>query len=449
MNRYIKNLKKFFIFFLIFVISFCVMFFIRPGCIDEIRNYGFAYNIYQGMVPYRDFNMIITPLYAFLSSIFVMIFGNHLWSVHIFNSFIVIFMLFLMYRRIKFKVLIFLPIIFMIVFPDYNFFSLFLMIILFEVCNKICKYTDIFIALIISCLFLTKQTIGICCFLPMMFYSKNRVKSFITFMIPIIIFFLYLFYNNALYNFIDYCFLGMFDFSNRNNMYLFLPFEIVILVLLCILLLKRKFSDKELFYAIAYQIITIPICDVFHFFFGMFIILYYLFLKFKVNNFLIFLICLFIMSFFSMYIYKFSFNFYNDKDSFLYGKNFEMTSETVNNMRSSLLKFNDEYDYVYLFFDSSYVMKLDTDISINKFDLINYGNMGYNGIKKYIREIDNMCDNSKTCLFIVGNVAIDHLDDFSEFVGSSQFCIELCKYVDINYKKIDKNSYFYFYSNNN
>ena len=29
---------------------------------DEIWNYGFSYNIATGLIPYKDFNMVITPL---------------------------------------------------------------------------------------------------------------------------------------------------------------------------------------------------------------------------------------------------------------------------------------------------------------------------------------------------------------------------------------------------
>ena len=42
---------------------------------DEIWNYGFAYNIATGLIPYKDFNMIVTPLFPMISAIFMKIFG--------------------------------------------------------------------------------------------------------------------------------------------------------------------------------------------------------------------------------------------------------------------------------------------------------------------------------------------------------------------------------------
>jgi len=55
---------------------------------DEIWNYGFAYNISNGLIPYKDFNMIITPLFPFLGSVFLSIFGKSLLVYHIFNTLI-------------------------------------------------------------------------------------------------------------------------------------------------------------------------------------------------------------------------------------------------------------------------------------------------------------------------------------------------------------------------
>ena len=38
---------------------------------DEIWNYGFSYNIASGLIPYKDFNMITTPLYSMLGAVFL------------------------------------------------------------------------------------------------------------------------------------------------------------------------------------------------------------------------------------------------------------------------------------------------------------------------------------------------------------------------------------------
>ena len=46
--------------------------------LDQVWAYGFSYNISRGLLPYRDYNMIIGPLYSLLMSIPMKLFGNYL-----------------------------------------------------------------------------------------------------------------------------------------------------------------------------------------------------------------------------------------------------------------------------------------------------------------------------------------------------------------------------------
>ena len=64
-------------------------------------------------------------------------------------------------------------------------------------------------------------------------------------------------------------------------------------------------------------------------------------------------------------------------------------------------------DYIEINTQSS--IKLNLDIPINKYDIINNGNMGYNGSKNYIKEIDEesyklvlcVCKLNLTCEMIL------------------------------------------------
>ena len=47
-----------FVFVLSFLISLLYLYYFRPLVDDELFNYGFAKNILDGLIPYRDFNMI-------------------------------------------------------------------------------------------------------------------------------------------------------------------------------------------------------------------------------------------------------------------------------------------------------------------------------------------------------------------------------------------------------
>ena len=66
-----KNNKNYILeLILIFIVTILFNLFINGLTNDEVWNYGFAYNISNGLIPYKDFNMIITPLFPLIMSIF-------------------------------------------------------------------------------------------------------------------------------------------------------------------------------------------------------------------------------------------------------------------------------------------------------------------------------------------------------------------------------------------
>ena len=398
------NLKKVFFFIICCCFIFSYTYFCSTLFNDEIWNYGFAYNIASGLVPYRDFNMIVTPLYSFLASVFIIIFGHHLWSIHILNALMITSMLFFMSKVIGKKIMILFPVLlFYSYYPGYNLLTLFFLITLLFMCDNEVN-NDILFGIIVGLIFLTKQTVGICLTIPVIFYSKSKKKTIISFMIPILLFLIYLIYNNALFQFIDYCFLGMFDFCNSNKMYLFFPIEVIICIVLFCLLIKSNFKDKELFYVLMYQIITFPICDSSHFMMGFIPIFYYILkniciVKYRIKYY-------FVIILFTTMIWNYSSNdykeihFYSDKSSYLYGRYVDKYIEdSISVISDYMERVKNDYDFIYLLTQNSYEIKLNTSYPINKFDLINNGNMGYHGSDKYINEIQKNCsDNS--CLFI-------------------------------------------------
>ena len=72
----------------IFILTLLYNLICNPVILDEIWNYGFTYNIANGLIPYKDFNMVITPFYPFLGALFLIIFGKSLLVYHIFNALI-------------------------------------------------------------------------------------------------------------------------------------------------------------------------------------------------------------------------------------------------------------------------------------------------------------------------------------------------------------------------
>ena len=103
---------------------------------DEVWNYGFAYNIANGLIPYKDFNMVITPLFPILGAIFMTIFGKNLVIYHIFNAIICTWIFYYMKKNnsksyyIPYFILLFNAL------PNYSLFCILLLYILMDMENK-------------------------------------------------------------------------------------------------------------------------------------------------------------------------------------------------------------------------------------------------------------------------------------------------------------------------
>ena len=80
---------------LLYLTLFCIFLvwnlLLVPLNLDEVWNYGFAHNIYSGLIPYKDFNMILTPFYPFLMSLPFHLFGSSMLVFHIEQAIILLF----------------------------------------------------------------------------------------------------------------------------------------------------------------------------------------------------------------------------------------------------------------------------------------------------------------------------------------------------------------------
>lgn len=177
-NKNLKVIIKYVLLFFTFLIFTLI---ISPMNIDEIWNYGFSYNIYKGLVPYRDFNMVLTPFYPMFISLFLHIFGKGILSIHIANAGILClcsYLLFKMYDKKAYLIIIMFFIPFYLTFPNYNSFLAILTIILIylEKMQDNKKYTDYIIGIILGCLILTKQTVGICVLIGSLLCASDKDK---------------------------------------------------------------------------------------------------------------------------------------------------------------------------------------------------------------------------------------------------------------------------------
>ncbi len=69
--------------------------------LDEIWLYNFARCTLDGLLPYKDFSLIITPLFSIISSIFLRIFGNEMVSLRIAEVIETAMILFVSYKILR------------------------------------------------------------------------------------------------------------------------------------------------------------------------------------------------------------------------------------------------------------------------------------------------------------------------------------------------------------
>jgi hypothetical protein len=113
MKEQYKSILKNIIFYSVIFLTFLIWnLWIVPVNLDEVWNYGFAHNIFNGLIPYKDFNMVITPLYPFLMALPFYIFGSSMLVFHIFNSLMLTILMFFLYKLIGKKALLFMLILF-------------------------------------------------------------------------------------------------------------------------------------------------------------------------------------------------------------------------------------------------------------------------------------------------------------------------------------------------
>ena len=217
--------------------------FLKPlNDLDEMWNYNFSKNIIEGRLPYKDFNIIITPLVPYIGAVFLGIFGNEMISMRIFAIIVDFLILFFSFKiLIKIKVeknlakIIVLGLIYILKTHfriDYNFFSLLLLlfIIYFEIRkkDKTDYKIDIVLGILAGLCICSKHTIGICISIVTLFYQilfikdKESLRKFInTFINRVIglasvicVLFIYFLVFNLWKDFIGYAIIGIKDFNN-------------------------------------------------------------------------------------------------------------------------------------------------------------------------------------------------------------------------------------------
>lgn len=433
-----KHWKLIFVFVFTFLIYLFLGFYINNG--DPNANYGFSHAIKMGEVPYRDFNIISTPFYAFFSSLFLLFYDDFIMFLFA-QTLLVTIMFYFLFQLFENKswIVFFAMILFKFMgfSATYNFCCLVMSVIVLYLETKYPK-KDFLIGFFLALVFLSKQTTGGFFLLPSFFIClkerKRLLKRVIGFLMPCSMLFIYLLFHGALYDFINLCFLGLFDFGGSNS-YLFTIWFFLSIILLGIniifLIRDKKITD---YYGLAYLGFVIPIFDLNHFayYFVGFVIIMMFHMKSLTKYQLLFvsgLIAEFTLFNWSMGIRDQRMVFYRDINHFKYKYNYEVDYK----LDKKLSHFIDQYanydPILIMYYSMSY--NISHDRTIGYFDVFLYGNHGYRGTDVMIDKISKMRDQ----YFII------NMDEYHDAFKASenQFNVFIIDYIISVSKLVDSN----------
>lgn len=434
-NRY--KLLLFLLFVFLYILFFNLL--LVPITFDEIWNYGFAYDISLGLIPYLDFNMVITPLYHALVAFFFLIFGHNMLALYIANSLFLTIGIYFIFKLLGKKGLLMFVFLFApmpIIIPTYNIFAFVLLMIIFYLEKS--KDKDFIIGIMLGLLILTKQSIGVAVLIPGIFYyykdKKKMLKRALGCFLVLVIFAVYLLVTKSFMAFLDLCVFGLFDFAGSNGFFSICTLFTILIFCGTIYFIKKHPKDIYNYYALAFYVVAVPLFDYYHFYIALlvflFLCLYYLPDRVNLSYTLItlfFVVIMPILTFFRVFYNK-KIIYPNDLNNYQYhllDYDTYMISKKVN----TFLQKHSQYDFVFLD-ETGYYFKTLNDKRVGYLDLINKGNWGYNGNKKMLDALKKK--KNDTLIFI----------NPAKLKMETQTNLDLIHYVMKNGKKVD-NVLFY------
>lgn len=435
MKRVLIKYKEFIKYFLVFFFFLFWNLIVQPINLDEIWNYGFIHNIYNGLVPYKDFNMVLTPLYPMIMSLFLFIFGSNILIIHIVNCFMIVGILYLIEKIIKKDISIFILLLcfpLSVAFPSYNLFLLLMFLLVIYLEKNKCN--DYVMGIVLGLFILSKQSVGVFVCLVSLYYLfkdyKKLLKRIVGALIPCFIFLIYLICTGSLYNFFDLCLFGLFDFGKSNSSFNIMFYISIILFVFNIYLIYKNKKDINNYYLLSFFSILIPLFDLYHLelYVISFLVIYlinkdisikFINPKLFIYGVLVGVIMLTMYSRFDEKIY-----FPTKINHFEYravNKKYLNYTDKINKKYNYYKK---EHDVIFLSADG-YYFRLINDDKIGYIDLINSGNWGYNGSNKLLKYIKS---KKNSIIFL----------DNNEIGTKKQTDQEVLKYVIKNGKVIDK-----------
>ena len=433
-KKFFKNYGRYiFVFILIFLIYEFFGYGMTYG--DPIASYGFSYAIKNGQIPYLEFNTISTPLYAFIMSLGLHIFDNYLMFILEQSLFVTVVFYFLYKMFDKKSYWILLSLIFFGfygILPTYNFCCFAMMVILLYL-EKFHNEKDYLVGVFIGLCILSKHTVGAFFVLPtiILYFKdfKRILKRAAGALIPGSIFIIYLLATGSFISFINLCFGGLLDFGSNNgnlfNSYFFICIAMLI-IMICMLIRNRKNIIN--WYLIFTFMFVVPLFDMAHFglFFGCFAIMMMQYINIKNMNYfgrlgILLMITVCILN--ARMGISYDPVFMKDTNRF----NFTLNSSYSNNLNKKVDKYFKEFDNPLIISYHKMFYDISNGNDIDYYNVIMYGNFGYNGINNMIDDIKKMEDRY---------IIVD-MNSYLKEGEDEQFAKEIAEYVMKNCEKID------------
>ncbi len=276
------------------VIVFTYTLLVMPG--DELYNFQSVCKMVNGYKIYQDFNVIITPLFFGIASLFQKLFGNYIIVFRFYGVLIGYLMYFAFYKLlIKFGVnekvritglIAFILATLTIVYNGANYNTLAIALLLIGIMLAIDKPSvknNILIGIMAYLIFMTKQNVGVLYALgificQVLLYKKDSIKSLITeFLVGFwlcCITVIILSVMGIFPAFINYVFMGITNFANKNftatvEFYALLTYVIIgigVNVLFLLYAIKTKRKDYYIVFVmgILLYFTVFPIINLYH-----------------------------------------------------------------------------------------------------------------------------------------------------------------------------------------
>lgn len=439
-----KNIKYVVLFILFFL---CLQFFYVNFSADQMYNYGFSYAVSLGEVPYRDFNTIIPPVGALIYSLPFLLFGSNLIVFNLYQALLLCILFYFLFKLFKEKtwiiliiLMLTLPIPFIhVLFQGYNFLLVLEFVILMYSLKE--KKSDYLIGFLLGVFCLTKQTVGVLMCIPSILYLfkdyKKTLKRFLGFLIPCFIFLIYLLLTKSFRQFFDLCLFGMFDFTTKNsgflrilsdfNFYIFV-LEIVFLVYLIIKYRKNDKYIKNLIYLLLFSSISIPLFDYIHVSYFSFIFMFVLVDMIKIKNKKIAFNSYLFATSFAIIWFLFIFGFKLPNIVYINNYGYSVMPQKEYKEITTISEYITKNKNSIVLSDRAYLVKFAAEEKLTYYDLLNYGNHGYNGTDKLI----NMIKDEKDKYILI------NMDDYERVDVGQQTNKDVMKFVIDNYEKVSE-----------